>query len=179
MCARFVAPSLFLPGHRCTRPGRLKLRTLRDRRGAVPVVDYSSDGKLHDVNLLDLLIFGAGAFCVKHLQEVASARALACGKTPMTRRAELPRVWRHVKIGRKSGPVHQRGGVRRQLQAERAEPARPTPQGIDRQAKARTRLAQAGPSNARPETSLYRPLVHVCAPVRGADFHGALHSSGH
>jgi hypothetical protein len=93
------------------------VRTLRDLRGAVPVVGYSSDGKLHDVNVLDLLIFQAGAFCVKHLQGGASACALACGKTPMTRRAELPRVCRHVMIGRKSGPVHQRGGARRQLQA--------------------------------------------------------------
>ena len=39
-----------------------KLHTLLDLRGAVPSVMHVSDGKMHDVNVLDLLVPEAGAF---------------------------------------------------------------------------------------------------------------------
>jgi len=42
----------------------IKLHTLLDLRGAIPAFIHISDGKLHDVNVLDLLAFEAGAFYV-------------------------------------------------------------------------------------------------------------------
>ena len=42
----------------------IKLHTLLDLRGSIPTFIYVSDGKLHDVNVLDLLGFEAGAFYV-------------------------------------------------------------------------------------------------------------------
>jgi hypothetical protein len=40
----------------------IKLHTLLDLRGAIPVFIHLSDGKLHDVNVLDILLFEAGCF---------------------------------------------------------------------------------------------------------------------
>jgi transposase len=42
----------------------IKLHTLLDLRGAIPAFIHISDGKLHDVNVLDMLAFEAGAFYV-------------------------------------------------------------------------------------------------------------------
>jgi hypothetical protein len=42
----------------------IKLHTLLDLRGAIPTFIHISDGKLHDVNVLDLLIPEPGAFYV-------------------------------------------------------------------------------------------------------------------
>ena len=42
----------------------IKLHTLLDLRGAIPAFIYISDGKLHDVNVLDVLIPEPGAFYV-------------------------------------------------------------------------------------------------------------------
>ncbi len=42
----------------------IKLHTLLDLRGAIPAFVHISDGKLHDVNVLDMLTFEAGAFYV-------------------------------------------------------------------------------------------------------------------
>jgi len=42
----------------------VKLHTLLDLRGSIPTFIHVSDGKLHDVNVLDLLAFEAGAFYV-------------------------------------------------------------------------------------------------------------------
>ena len=42
----------------------IKLHTLLDLRGAIPAFIHISDGKLHDVNVLDILRFEAGAFYV-------------------------------------------------------------------------------------------------------------------
>ena len=42
----------------------IKLHTLLDLRGAIPAFIHISDGKLHDVNMLDMLTFEAGAFYV-------------------------------------------------------------------------------------------------------------------
>jgi hypothetical protein len=42
----------------------IKLHTLLDLRGAIPAFIHISDGKLHDVNVLDMLSFEAGAFYV-------------------------------------------------------------------------------------------------------------------
>ncbi len=42
----------------------IKLHTLLDLRGAIPSFLHISDGKLHDVNVLDLLLPEAGAFYI-------------------------------------------------------------------------------------------------------------------
>jgi hypothetical protein len=42
----------------------IKLHTLLDLRGCIPAFIYISDGKLHDVKVLDMLAFEAGAFYV-------------------------------------------------------------------------------------------------------------------
>jgi len=42
----------------------VKLHTLLDLRGAIPTFIHISDGKMHDVNVLDLLVIEAGAFYV-------------------------------------------------------------------------------------------------------------------
>ena len=42
----------------------VKLHTLLDLRGSIPTFIHISDGKLHDVNVLDLLIVEAGAFYI-------------------------------------------------------------------------------------------------------------------
>ena len=42
----------------------IKMHTLLDLRGAIPAFIHISDGKLHDVNVLDMLAFEAGAFYV-------------------------------------------------------------------------------------------------------------------
>ena len=42
----------------------IKLHTLLDLRGAIPAFIHISDGKLHDVNVLDLLLVEAGSFYV-------------------------------------------------------------------------------------------------------------------
>ena len=44
--------------------GAVKLHTLLDLRGAIPSFIHISDGKLHDVNVLDLLLPEAGAFYI-------------------------------------------------------------------------------------------------------------------
>jgi hypothetical protein len=42
----------------------IKLHTLLDLRGAIPAFIHISDGKLHDMNVLDMLVMEAGAFYV-------------------------------------------------------------------------------------------------------------------
>jgi hypothetical protein len=42
----------------------VKLHTLLDLRGSIPSFIHISDGKLHDVNVLDLLVIEAGAFYI-------------------------------------------------------------------------------------------------------------------
>lgn len=46
------------------RKGAIKLHTLLDLRGNIPTFIYISDGKLHDVNALDLIPMEPGAFYV-------------------------------------------------------------------------------------------------------------------
>jgi hypothetical protein len=44
--------------------GAVKLHTLLDLRGSIPSFIHISDGKLHDVNLLDPIAFEAGSFYI-------------------------------------------------------------------------------------------------------------------
>jgi IS4 transposase len=52
----------------------VKLHTLLDLRGAIPAFIHISDGKLHDVNVLDMLSLEAGAFYVMDRGYVDFAR---------------------------------------------------------------------------------------------------------
>jgi len=52
----------------------VKLHTLLDLRGSIPAFIHISDGKLHDVNVLDMLAFEAGAFYVMDRGYVDFAR---------------------------------------------------------------------------------------------------------
>ena len=55
----------------------IKLHTLLDLRGAIPAFIHISDGKLHDVNVLDMLVFEPGAFYVMDRGYVDFARLYA------------------------------------------------------------------------------------------------------
>lgn len=46
------------------RKGAIKLHTLLDLRGSIPTFIHISDGKLHDVNVLDILPIEAGSFYI-------------------------------------------------------------------------------------------------------------------
>lgn len=46
------------------KKGAVKLHTLLDLRGSIPTVVIITDGKVHEVNILDQLVFEAGAFYV-------------------------------------------------------------------------------------------------------------------
>jgi hypothetical protein len=52
----------------------IKLHTLLDLRGCIPAFIHISDGKLHDVNVLDMLTFEPGAFYVMDRGYVDFAR---------------------------------------------------------------------------------------------------------
>lgn len=56
--------SLFPWAHFRRTKAAIKLHTLMDLRGHIPAFIHVSDGKLHDVNALDLLIPEAGAFYI-------------------------------------------------------------------------------------------------------------------
>ena len=74
----------------------IKLHTLLDLRGAIPAFIHISDGKLHDVNVLDMLSFEAGAFYVMdrgyldfsrlYALHQAGAFFVTRAKTPMSAR---------------------------------------------------------------------------------------------
>jgi len=66
----------------------IKLHTLLDLRGAIPSFIHISDGKLHDVNMLDILPVEAGAFYVMDRGYVDFGRLYAmhqCGAFFVTR----------------------------------------------------------------------------------------------
>lgn len=46
------------------KKGAVKLHTLMDVRGDIPVFIHITDGKVHDVKVLDLLVFEVGAFYI-------------------------------------------------------------------------------------------------------------------
>jgi hypothetical protein len=55
----------------------IKLHTLLDLRGAIPAFIHISDGKLHDVNVLDILLVEAGALYVMDRGQVDFERLYA------------------------------------------------------------------------------------------------------
>jgi len=74
----------------------IKLHTLLDLRGAIPAFIHISDGKLHDVNVLDMLVLEPGAFYVMdrgyldfqrlHAMTQAGAFFVTRAKSPMDAR---------------------------------------------------------------------------------------------
>ncbi len=58
----------------------IKLHTLLDLRGAIPAFIHISDGKLHDVNVLDMLVLEPGAFYVMDRGYVDFARLSAMNR---------------------------------------------------------------------------------------------------
>ena len=61
-----------------TTKAAVKLHTLLDLRGAIPSFIHISDGKLHDVNVLDLMIAEPGAFYVMDRGYLDFERLYAC-----------------------------------------------------------------------------------------------------
>jgi hypothetical protein len=76
----------------------IKLHTLLDLRDAIPAFIHISDSKLHDVNVLDLVAFEAGAFYVMDRGYVDFARlhALHQGGAFFVTRAKSPMDARRV-----------------------------------------------------------------------------------
>ncbi|MEW5891506.1 MAG: IS4 family transposase, partial [Pseudomonadota bacterium] len=68
----------------------VKLHTLLDLRGAIPTFIHISDGKLHDVNVLDLLIPEPGAFYVmdRGYLDFERLHVLACAGSFFVTRAK-------------------------------------------------------------------------------------------
>ncbi len=57
--------------------GAVKLHTLIDLRGNIPTFIHISDGKLHDVNILDQMVFEAGSFYIMDRGYIDFARLYA------------------------------------------------------------------------------------------------------
>jgi hypothetical protein len=76
----------------------IKLHTLLDLRGAIPVFIHISAGKLQDVNVLDLLCFEAGAFYVMDRGYLAWSRLYTLHQTGafFVTRARAPMSARRV-----------------------------------------------------------------------------------
>ena len=87
----------------------IKLHTLLDLRGAIPTFIHISDGKLGDVNVLDLMTFEAAAFYVMDRGYVDFARLYALHQTGafFVTRAKSPMDARRVY----SAPVDRASGV--------------------------------------------------------------------
>ena len=64
-------------GFRSTKAA-VKLHTLLDLRGSIPSFVHISDGKTHDVNVLDLLVPEAGAFYVMDRGYVDYGASMPC-----------------------------------------------------------------------------------------------------
>jgi hypothetical protein len=60
-----------------THKAAVKLHTLLDLRGSIPAFIHISDGKTHEVNVLDMLTFEAGAFYVMDRGYLAFSRLYA------------------------------------------------------------------------------------------------------
>lgn len=81
--------------------GAIKLHTLLNLRGSIPEFVHISDGKMHDVNILDLLVVEPGAFYVMDRGYLDFARfyalhqALAFFVTRARRRFQFARRYSH------------------------------------------------------------------------------------
>jgi len=91
--------------------GAIKLHTLlRARRGSIPEFIHISDGKLHDVNILDILITQPGSFYVMDRAYLDSARLYAIHQSAAF---FVTRAKRRFQFKRRySRPVHKSTGLR-------------------------------------------------------------------
>jgi hypothetical protein len=102
--------ALFPWAHYQRTHGAIKLHTLLNLRGSIPEFIHISDGKLHDVNILDILIAEPGAIYIMDRGYVDFARlyvihqALAFFVTRAKRRFQFQRRYSH--------PVDKTTGVR-------------------------------------------------------------------
>jgi len=88
----------------------IKLQTLLDLQGNIPLFIHISDGKLHDVNVLDLLILEPGAFYIMDRGHVGFERLFTL---PRTGRFFVIRAKSNAKYRRRySHPGDESGGVR-------------------------------------------------------------------
>ena len=93
--------ALFPWAHYQRTHGAIKLHTLLNLRGNIPEFIHISDGKLHDVNILDILIAEPGAFYIMDRGYVDFARlyviqqALAFFVTRAKRRFQFQRRYSH------------------------------------------------------------------------------------
>jgi hypothetical protein len=67
-----------------TTKAAVRLHTLLDLRGNIPAVIHISDGKTHEVNVLDMLAFEAGAFFVTRAKRGMDARRVYSMPTDRT-----------------------------------------------------------------------------------------------
>ena len=79
------------------RKGAVKLHTLLDLRGNIPTFIHISDGKLHDVNILDQIVFEAGSFYV-----MIGATSISPGS--------MPCIWLKLSLLRAPNPTFNIGG---------------------------------------------------------------------
>jgi transposase len=73
----YLCLSLFPWAKSCRTKGAVKLHILLNLRGNIPEFIHISDGKLHDVNVLDILVLEAGSFYVMDRGYVDFARLYA------------------------------------------------------------------------------------------------------
>ena len=64
-----------------TTKAAVKMHTLLDLRGAIPAFIHISDGKIGDVNVLDILPIEAGAFFVTRARRGMNAHRVYSAKT--------------------------------------------------------------------------------------------------
>jgi hypothetical protein len=114
--------------------GALKLHTLLDLRGPIPSVIHVTDGKTHDVKvldlLLDLLVPEPGAFYIFSTHRKGSSYLSACsdgagdGRYGTARSRQLPRASRRAGCRRFPGPGRPRvssAPARSAIQAEQSQ----------------------------------------------------------
>ena len=102
--------SLFPWAHSRATKGAVKLHTLLDLRGNIPEFIHISDGKMHDVNALDILVAQPGAFYIMDRGYLDFARLHAMH---LARASFVTRARRVMAFTRRySRPVDKAAGLR-------------------------------------------------------------------
>ena len=101
--------SLFPWAHFRTTKAAVKMHTLLDLRGAIPSFIHVSDGKLHDVHALDLLVPEAGAIYVMDRGYLDFARLYTLHQTGAFFVTRAKRNMRHHRVY--SAPVDKTTGL--------------------------------------------------------------------
>ena len=101
--------SLFPWAHFRTTKAAVKMHTLLDLRGAIPSFIHVSDGKLHDVHALDVLVPEAGAIYVMDRGDLDFARLYTLHQTGAFFVTRAKRNMRHHRVY--SAPVDKTTGL--------------------------------------------------------------------